>query len=60
MFVLRREEGWGGEGGYLANVCADLADGGEEEKAGHPFVVGEAGFAGEVVEVLDEAVEDVF
>lgn len=49
-----------GEEVYLSNVCAYLPDGGEEEEAGHPFVVGEAGFAGEVVEVLDEAFEDVF
>ena len=49
-----------GEEVYLSNVCAYLADGGEEEEAGHPFIMRETGFAGEVVEVLDEAFEDVF
>ena len=38
-----------GEEVYLSNVCAYLPDGGEEEEAGHPFVVGEASFTGEVV-----------
>jgi hypothetical protein len=41
----------------LPDVCADLADGSQEEQGCHPLVRGEARFEGEVVEVGYEAFE---
>jgi len=43
----------------LTDGRGDLADGGEEGDSGGPFGGREAGFAGEGVEVRDEAGEDV-
>lgn len=50
----------GEEDEFLAHVGADLAYFGQEAEAGHPFVAAETSFAGEVVEVCDEALKHVF
>ena len=49
----------GEEDEFLADGAAGLPDGGEEVDARAPFVGGEAGLAREVVQVRDEALEDV-
>jgi len=49
----------GQEDEFLTDGGGDLADGGEEGDSGGPFGGRETGFAGEGVQVCDEAGEDV-
>lgn len=44
----------------LAHVGANLAHLRQELDAGHPFVGAETGLAGEVVQVRDEPLKDIF
>lgn len=55
----KQEEEEEEEGEYLADIRTDLAYFSQEAETGHPFVRAETGFSGEVVEMGDEAFEDV-